>query len=595
MEVFFLAFANDAANPLPHLKGEAETVYKYAWTKARDRHFMPFYAPYASIEQINDRMPDCAGLVNVFLYSGHSEDTTLSLFDGPGNTKGIAMYLKDSIDTGALKLVVLNGCATKGAVNDFLELGAPVVIATQGRINDRHAADFSKAFFRNLIEEERTIIYSFKEGLKAVQTGGIPLDLSNREIKLKKDLATLDETAPLWEIFALEEGYAQRTVIPAFNRTQFRFRVNEKLLKTIYTTFYNAGNALIADLWKKERESENQLSEQGRSLNVKRSQKENAICEATPMPVAIQLESLLESQVNSPGQILQHIFRLGQLFQTTSEFLGIMMVSQLWEIKLKCGNFSIPPDIRQLLNDFFYGKPEGRDIYNYAPLIIGIRDFIIGTGHGQAIKEEINKQKIVADFSMIEESSFLAVCNRLHHIRKQSYLNLVNAAASSQYAYEAEEELCKLFSMLGFIHRYELNSIHNIETLKKRYEQKSDTKYRHSMFSLSQTAADDFFITSSDYMDSYGQVVVRRGAGNTGWMTDYLNLSPFIIDINAFEDKLNTPRIMFFDMPFDDKVYRFREIRNPHVDEDKKEIKKDGEGTYDHILDELKAFRDTML
>jgi hypothetical protein len=591
MEVFFLAFANDALSPLTHLKDEAETVYNYAWTKARDRHFMPFYAPYASVDQINTKMPDCSGQVTLFLYSGHAEDTTLNFFDSPGNTKGIAMHLKDSIKTKALKLVVLNGCATKAAVSDFLDLGVPVVIATQGSIRDRHAADFSKAFFRSLIDEEKSIIDSFNAGLKAAQTGGISLDLSHREIKLKTDIASLDDTKPLWEIFVLDKAFAKRTIIPVFNRQQFRFRVNEKLLKTIYTTFYNAGNPNVVKLWKEERESELQSSTQV-TPNVKKAEKENAICIAAPMPIAVQLQSLLRVQVYSPTQKLKHVSLLGQLFQTIIEFLGIIMVSQLWEIKLKCSSFTIPAPIHDLLIDFFSANSAEREVYNYTPMIITIRNFIVNANHSEPIKEEIKKQKIVSDFSTIDESSFESVCNKLSTIREESYHERVNGAMVDQYAFEAEEELCKLFSMLGFIHRYELSSIHNIETLKKRYEQKSQTHYRHALFSLSQTSADDHFITSSDYMDSYGQILVRSNPENRGWMTDYLNLSPFVIDINAFEDKFNIPHIMFFDIPLGDNTYRFRDIINP---EEKKEVTEVYDGMYDHILDELRAFRETML
>jgi len=106
----------------------------------------------------------------VFHYGGHAEEDSLELNTAGGETRaaGIKGLAKSLGEMDSLHLLVLNGCATQGQVDEFLGGGVKVVIATNNKINDRMAVDFADRLYSNLAIGE-SIGSSFERAKRFIQ------------------------------------------------------------------------------------------------------------------------------------------------------------------------------------------------------------------------------------------------------------------------------------------------------------------------------------------------------------------------------------------------------------------------------------------
>lgn len=101
-----------------------------------------------------------------------------------------------------LKLVVLNGGATKGQVNALLEAGVPCVVAIGVPVTQKTATDFSNYLFQELVENQNTLNQAFNAAYQRVraQSSDFPIQLDR--------ISALQEGAdhePSWGLFFREK------------------------------------------------------------------------------------------------------------------------------------------------------------------------------------------------------------------------------------------------------------------------------------------------------------------------------------------------------------------------------------------------------
>ncbi len=168
MDTVFLAFANDEEDALDTLSLENEKVYSVlSRRKANLGDIDILREKDATTYSVMETLSFHQDNITVFLYSGHAGRDRLLLEDQDANAEGIAALLQECPN---IKLVVLNGCSTKGQVQELLDVGIPVVIATASPVNDKSATQFSIAFFTSLIERANGINKAFQDGLAAAKT-----------------------------------------------------------------------------------------------------------------------------------------------------------------------------------------------------------------------------------------------------------------------------------------------------------------------------------------------------------------------------------------------------------------------------------------
>lgn len=542
MDSFFLVFANNRARPLVHLKAETDAVCRYAWKKARDRNFLPYYEPFATVTRINEMMQDCAKTISVFLYSGHASGSAVLLEDEPADLTGIAMSLRSSVESRALKVVILNGCATKDAVRTFLDIGAPVVIATRCKVGDKAASEFSRTFFKSMCEGEKSIMDSFNDGLTAAQfSNNDQMDLRGKSVRSIDYLEMLNDDTPIWEIFAQDTYSTRVRPVPQRDEAYFKFRSNEKLLKTIYTSFLNAGNKRVMELWRAEQENK---------IEPDLSQVESAITNSIPRPIGFQLEQLLRHSIFQRADNRQQRKRLellNQVFRVTNEFFGIVMIAQLWEVilfsKQSIITIGLPKSLKEDLAAYFELASHERNNFNYTELVISILSCLEKMESENAvIGTFLQKQTVYQDFKSIDVEEYRKASE--DHIKLMSALNRGERIEDEHQLTDiCEDSLCDLFGMFSFIHRYRLNSIKIIEAKRNRHEDIAE--FIHNVYSLNLAHHDQSGeIKNINCMTSHGISIVLDGT-NSG-NVDYLSLSPFIIDHNVFDKKSTKPWLMVF-------------------------------------------------
>ena len=103
----------------------------------------------------------------LFHYAGHADGKSLHLGSEAARSQGIAELLAQC---PRLKLVVLNGCSTKGQVEYLKECGVKAIIATHAPIDDNKAETFAQRFYQCLANNDN-VETAFNTAIAQVRAG----------------------------------------------------------------------------------------------------------------------------------------------------------------------------------------------------------------------------------------------------------------------------------------------------------------------------------------------------------------------------------------------------------------------------------------
>ncbi|MEM7359417.1 MAG: CHAT domain-containing protein [Pseudomonadota bacterium] len=145
--VVYLAFANALDDHLATLKQESRDIFKALQGLQQENKLYVHREESSQVDELYEDLLAYDQNIVIFHYGGHADGSMLQLEGGSGNAGGLAKLLGQQ---KSLKLVFLNGCATKDQVRLLHEAGVPTVIATSVKINDTKATLFSAAFYQSL-------------------------------------------------------------------------------------------------------------------------------------------------------------------------------------------------------------------------------------------------------------------------------------------------------------------------------------------------------------------------------------------------------------------------------------------------------------
>jgi len=176
-----LACANSESSPLEAVKKEREALINIFDQVVNQESNGLQYKEEASFEvkTLVNAIRIYEKTLHVFHFAGHANGTALKLDNDSAYGEGIAMVLEHA---PKLKLVFLNGCATKGHVARLLNAGVAAVIATSTKIPDRIAQLFSESFYRAFVSDKRSLLAAFeyaKEDILVIEKNEI---LDTRDI-----------------------------------------------------------------------------------------------------------------------------------------------------------------------------------------------------------------------------------------------------------------------------------------------------------------------------------------------------------------------------------------------------------------------------
>ncbi len=595
MKVVYLAFANSQADPLPTLAREDEGVYGALINRSLKGNYLIHRDSYSTLEKMNEYLGKFDDNLAVFLYSGHAGKNALLLDDEIANAAGIAHQLGKSARKGNLKLVVLNGCSTAGQVKRLLNEGIPVVVATHAPVNDKSATEFSLRFFRNLSENRMSIKDAFYDALGPAQTA-TERDLSIAE-KKPRDINFIEKTengTALWDLFSNSPDALDVNPIPvADTRTSnSRFEPNEQLTKVLYDALAKAGNKNILELVQKENEG---------NEGVEIAEKQTRIVNNLPFPIAIHLQKLLcptPDEENEGWDKVDHrrLEQIGMTFHVCVEFVGFILLSQLWEMKVTGVIKDIPLPLLQMLKDYFYLPFTERTVFNYLPLIKSIRELFDDLSGESRIPFFVNELQDEELTSI--NGSYYQACIYLTQLRKQTFVGTISESDAQVMCEEAESKLCDFFARLGFMHKYSLTSIQNIDIQKYRHQ--SSSTFSHQAVKLMRAIGkpeQNYYILSR-FLDNRGIMLIKgdiklddqKRKRYKGEDIAFLNLTPFVIDQNAFSPNSDLSKPLFFGQYNKlNGAYEFKSVKRPKSERDQLTVGSQDE--FEALRLQLEAFR----
>ena len=608
MEVIFLAYANSRQSPLSQLDNEYNDVYGILIDNDVHDNYHIHPDPFCKVRTVNDYLDSFSGDIALFNYSGHAGSDRVILGDRAAHANSIIDQLERSAQTGSLKLVVLNGCSTRGQVQRLRDVGIPAVVATSAPVDDHSAEEFARRFYHHLFAKDATIREAFAEGLKAAQlgTGGA---LGGKRASEEEDDAAGDPDSPAWGLYG-DDDVLDSNPFTSPPKEEEEFSPNVKLFEKLFDVFLQAGNPMVVS-----------LAERMKQEIIEPFQRRDAVLYSIPFPIAANLSNLVNIQASEKNYKdkddfkRDYLAKVGQLYHTASEFMGFIMIAQLWEIKLKFTSLPIPEDLQKMLKDYFYLDSKNRKVYDYLPLIQQIRAFIQGTStQHDEIRLFVDEQIILRDI-LLAGDTFAFACSYLLQLHKEArekkkWRNVVKKCIA------AEMRLCDFFSELGFLYKYHLTSITQIDILKFRHEEKQKTRFKHRVIKLMRPMKSNeertyFQYFMPTFLDNWGVVLIKSKSAETIRDSqameidlekmDFLNLSPFVVDRIVYEDNTTVSSLHFFKQYYLEKdMYEFNDASCPYKDDDPLQVAKPSPSTKkryerESIRLQFKAFREEVL
>ncbi len=546
MDVLFFAFANDRDNPLPNLEKEDELIYSLLAPRQAQMHFMIHRDSFADLGQITEYLTLYRKRIVLFHYSGHADGQGLFLGGEDAKARGIAELLAQC---DRLKLVVLNGCSTQAQVQLLQEKNIPVVVATSAPIADNKAAEFAIQLYRSLANQENiSEAYDAAKGKVLAMDDKVHFERSSGRMAA----TSTDPQASLWGLFqqaGMDETTQWSLPLGMSNEEQADFVPNSILIENLMEAFapYNA---------------EIRQMRENESLGVAANilDKREAALKCPPHPISEQIRKLLVPETGSMGPFYDklgsaRLLQMKTTYETIVEMMAFIMLGQLWDALSENPKIPIQPKLRELLQNFFRLTATQRRQYDFFPLIIQLRETLDEHDLSYFVPELKDLQGVFQP-----GEPFYEACQYFETLRKQ-----VASAEPSENEAEiqcvaAEEQLGKVLVQLGFIALYTVASVKNIDVIKPRHLK--TPKYKHTVVKLVQRfvgLAEEPELLEK-FMDNTSVLLIREKDGQRNFM----NLSPFVIDENAFDAKAPIAKLHYFDRYIREQdSYVFRHIYKP--------------------------------
>lgn len=527
MDILYFAFANDPNQPLDELKREDIEINRILEPLAAKGSFKIVRDSFATLDMVADKLSLYKNDLVLFHFSGHAGPNSIQLDGALAQSKGIAAFLAMC---PRLKLVVLNGCATFNQVKLLHEHKVPAVIATHRPVQDALAAVFAIQFYRSLAQLDH-LNSAFDTGRSKV----LALDAA-LPITRGLDLRGKPANEPCWGLNVLEgrEDVGDWR-LPVFERPmEGDYSPNQVLLESLLKAFKN----YIPEIKNILEDEENLID---RSILDKRE----AVLKALPHPISEQVRFLLTPRSsNTTGMVfydqpgLDRLKQMSVVYDTIAELMGFIMLAQLWDILSdpKTKDFPISAEVREAIRSLLCATAETRQVWDPIDLVRKIRITLDNNQSNYFIKE----LKVLQE-AYREGTSFYDAC-RFFIDLKPRFKTLGKEAAPLSII--AEQQLANFFSILGFVCRYYITSVKNIDVLKNRSIR--NPRYRHILVKLIQrfVGLEEIQEILTSPLDSSSVLIIREEADGS---RQFLNLTPFVIDENAFDEKATVAKVHFFE------------------------------------------------
>jgi hypothetical protein len=229
-----------------------------------------------------------------------------------------------------------------------------------------------------------------------------------------------------------------------------------------------------------------------------------------PWPIGVELRRLFSGSMRNLDR-----GRLDQLFKTierSMQFLSFVLLSQLWEEKIRSG-LNVPADF----SDQFKKRITVLSLGNFTWLIRAVGNLLTSL----SIEPFMAESKQVLNNKFYEKLDFwVPERNEIGHYQ----INLTEEEIQKRCV-EYEEKLSFILQSLSFIIKYKLVTIREIRVWKQKHKQ---AKFNHVMDLLNNSDSDfkGTELMHDVFADSNAVLLMKDFRSPA----EFLNLSPLIID-----------------------------------------------------------------
>lgn len=543
MDTLYFAFANQSTHPLKTLQEEDDTLNRLLAPRAKQQHFILQRDSFITVDKLISYLTLYKEELALFLFSGHAGKDTLLLTDQTAHGKGIAQMLGHCPN---LKLVFLNGCSTDGQVAQLLEQGVPAVIASSAPVDDRKATFFSIHFFEAL-QQQFNLETAFQMAKGAMETAFGSIEIGEYRdalwIKEPKEQAR-------WGLFVHpDRSNVLNWKLPLQQATSIQL--------TDYTPNQYLINQLFSGLKSYNTDVNHRFLEEQKGLPVALSKKRMVVLNALPAPLAEPLRKLMvpvaDEDQGYDKVSMARIKQIGQAFTTSMELLSFTLLAQLWEIFDDLGALNIESNQLEVLEKFFKLGEKERLVYDFLPFLSAIHAIF----ENNKVKHFIEELEQIYGLTTTDQQ-FSDALMFLNGLRLQVNNVTLEQHELMYFASFGEENLAYLYEKLGFLARYKLATIQGIDV--EKYRHLRDVQYTHATVILHDLLGGFELspITLAKSLDNRSVLLINE----ENW--EYLNLSPFVIDENAFQGKGDVCKLYFFShFSKQDDVFSFKYVNKP--------------------------------
>ena len=328
MKQILLAAAHLEHAPLPALVSEIRVIEKLLMPLHQQKNLDIQSNRAANIDDLFDHFSQYPS-TEIFHYAGHADGSNLYLEEA-GNIKGIAELfgLNRVSATGwnTLRLVFLNGCASKGQVSSLHKAGVQAIIATSRPIDDQLGALFARNFYQSWNEENCTFLKAFETACARVHTQSADTEIVTEQRNLAfQDKADYVEPLP-WGLYlhpALEDpDQVHNWVLHEIPR------LPDMLLAEVKSNATQSLSELVREFIKQEKQ---------RSFSRKRRDPVLMLIERLPWTIGTHLRRLFAAGSNrtmlEPG--LERLKELIAAYSDLTQFLSYLSLAILWDSRRK--------------------------------------------------------------------------------------------------------------------------------------------------------------------------------------------------------------------------------------------------------------------
>lgn len=563
--IFLFAFANDEAHSLK-LSEEERSLRETLATAHDQGRIECMQLSHASLDDIFRTFNRFHNRIALFHFGGHSGAQFLNLQDTNARASSLSTLIGMQRN---LQLVFLNGCGNYEQVQVLFEKGVKAVIATNAPIDDHRAFQFSSQFYYALAAG-KPLLEAFNTAAAFVQNDspelaiswGFDLDLeaaTERSIKLEVD--STEDGLP-WGLYTQSDADLEWKLPPPaapppdadyFKETPLNLPdVNKKLVLYTFEGMAECSQSYnsLFQLYQQEQNS------------VFFNMLQNTMLDAFPSIVSIQVRDLFTPEACTQGRVRLQEF--SEAYNTLARLLSAIALSNLWEAAVEQApgkKLAIRQNYRKDISKHLKWQPETGGLLDHFWLIGTISRIFQENGVEPYVRELVS-----LDESLREATEYYDAYRFLEQqLRQRLQARNIASGEVEELCREVEHHFGKLLRKCAFLCDYQLVTVKDISVDLPRREPDPVFVHQKAILKGRDYATIDRAPIRRNSTASNNSVYIARDIADD---EPPLNLSPFLIDLNAFKVKKEyLPKIYFFNGLENGKLYfeHAETIDNPFI------------------------------